>query len=502
NMALNSYVTADGREIGRAQGVQAEACGIEATTDMNPVLIKPTGDMHSQIVVHGKPYQHLSAMKYREDFLPVAKPIVMDALNRLRDEYQLVVMEGAGSPAEINLKQRDIVNMNLAGWAEAPVILVGDIDRGGVFAFLVGTLELLEPEERARVKGFIINKFRGDLELLRPGLDWLEQRTGIPVLGVLPFLPDLEIEAEDSVILDSYASTLKQGRDIDIAVIRYPRISNFTDFDMLAAESDVSVRYVQRASELGEPDVIILPGSKDTISDLAFLREQELDGAIEQYMERSAHSQLVGICGGYQMLGDALLDPEAVESGKVKQSRGLGWLPLTTTFLPGKKTIRTAGHVLPDVPLSLYSTEPVVPVGGYEIHSGETVYSSQVGFGLVTTGSYDVAHTNDATSTANRGKEAKSLFLVESADGGERTEGICRVDGRVFGTYLHGLFNSDAYRRAWLDGIRQAKGLEPMAATFSAAARREMAFNRLADHVRRHLDMDQIYEIASLPKNP
>lgn len=503
NMALNSYVTADGREIGRAQGVQAEACGIEATTDMNPVLIKPTGDMHSQIVVHGKPYQHLSAMKYREEFLPVARPIVMEALNRLRDEYDLVVLEGAGSPAEINLKQRDIVNMNLAGWAEAPVILIGDIDRGGVFAFLVGTLELLEPEERARVKGFIINKFRGDLELLRPGLDWLEQRTGIPVLGVLPFLPDLEIEAEDSVILDSYASVPKQGRDIDIAVIRYPRISNFTDFDMLDAEPDVSVRYVQRAAELGEPDVIILPGSKDTISDLAFLREQGLDGAIEQHLERSAHSQLVGICGGYQILGDALLDPEAVESGKVKRSRGLGWLPLTTTFLPGKKTIRTTGHVLPDASLRLYSTEPVIPVGGYEIHSGETVYSSQAGFGLESSNSDTVANSHGTTgSIDNREKEAMSLFLVESADGGERTEGVCRVDGRVFGTYLHGLFNSDEYRRAWLDGVRQAKGLEPLAATFSAAARRERAFDRLADHVRGHLDTDQIYEIAGLPKNP
>lgn len=503
NMALNSYVTADGREIGRAQGVQAEACGIEATTDMNPVLIKPTGDMHSQIVVHGKPYQHLSAMKYREEFLPMAQPIVMKALNRLRDEYDLVVLEGAGSPAEINLKQRDIVNMNLAGWAEAPVILVGDIDRGGVFAFLVGTLELLEPEERARVKGFIINKFRGDPELLRPGLDWLEQRTGIPVLGVLPFLPDLEIEAEDSVILDSYASMPKQGRDIDIAVIRYPRISNFTDFDMLAAEPDVSVRYVQRAAELGEPDVIILPGSKDTISDLAFLREQGLDGAIEQYMEGSTHSQLVGICGGYQMLGDVLLDPEAVESGTVKQSRGLGWLPLTTTFLPGKKTIRTAGQVLPNVPLSLYSTEPVIPVGGYEIHSGETVYSSQAGYELESSNSDTVVNSNDvARNSASREKEATSLFLVQSVDEEERMEGICRIDGRVFGTYLHGLFNSDGYRRAWLDGIRQAKGLEPLAATFSTATKRETAFDRLANHVRGHLDMDQIYEIAGLPKNP
>lgn len=265
NMALNSYVTADGQEIGRAQGIQAEACGIAATTDMNPVLIKPTGDMHSQIVVHGRPYRHLSASDYREEFLPKAKPLVMEALSRLRDKHGIVVIEGAGSPAEINLKQRDIVNMNLAEWADAPVILVGDIDRGGVFAFLVGTLELLEPHERARVKGFIINKFRGDLSLLQPGLDWLEQRTGIPVLGVLPFLPDLDIEAEDSVVLDTYPAHPEQApsKELDIAVIRYPHISNFTDFDPLAAEPDVSLRYVSKLSELGHPDAVILPGTKD-----------------------------------------------------------------------------------------------------------------------------------------------------------------------------------------------------------------------------------------------
>lgn len=294
NMALNSYVTPDGREIGRAQGVQAEACGIAATTDMNPVLIKPTGDMHSQIVVHGQPLKRLSAADYREKFLPEAKPLVMDALNRLRRQYDIVLMEGAGSPAEINLKQRDIVNMNLAGWADAPVILVGDIDRGGVFAFLVGTLELLEPEERARVKGFIINKFRGDLSLLQPGLDWLERRTGIPVLGVLPYLPDLDVEAEDSVVLDTYPSAAESAGEqaaVDIAVIRYPRISNFTDFAPLAAEPDVSLRYVDKPADLGQPDAIILPGTKDTIGDLSFLREQGWDLAIRRHMELREHAR-------------------------------------------------------------------------------------------------------------------------------------------------------------------------------------------------------------------
>ncbi|KAI7258141.1 hypothetical protein KC345_g10618, partial [Hortaea werneckii] len=242
NMALNSYVTADGKEIGRAQGMQAEAFGITATSDMNPILLKPSGEMSAQIVVHGVPHAALSAREYREKFLPEAKGTVMDALGRLREAYDIVLMEGAGSPAEINLKARDIVNMNLAGWADAPVLLVADIDRGGVFAFIVGTLELLEPHERARVKGFIINKFRGDVSLLQPGLDWLEERTGIPVLGVLPFLPQLRIEAEDSVVLDGTSGRLRGDslKELDIAVIRYPRISNFTDFDPLEDEPDAA----------------------------------------------------------------------------------------------------------------------------------------------------------------------------------------------------------------------------------------------------------------------
>lgn len=483
NMALNSYVTPDGREIGRAQGIQAEACGIAATTDMNPVLIKPTGDMHSQIVVHGRPYQHLSASSYREEFLPQAKPLVMEALGRLRVKHGIVVMEGAGSPAEINLKQRDIVNMNLAEWADAPVILVGDIDRGGVFAFLVGTLELLEPQERARVKGFIINKFRGDLSLLQPGLDWLERRTGIPVLGVLPFLKDLEIEAEDSVVLDTYAtgSDKAAGKELDLAVIRYPRISNFTDFDPLFAEPDVSIRYVSKPSELGRPDAVILPGTKDTIGDLEFLRSQGLEEAICRLLEAGASFQLIGICGGYQMLGEQLHDPEAVESGEPRSAMGLGLLPLSTTFLPGKKTVRVQGRTIEGQPVPLSPSDRQLPVEGYEIHAGST----------------------------RRLRDISPLFTLQAdvtepgaAAADPHLEGAARADGRVFGTYLHGVFHNDAWRRAWLDGLRAAKGLEPLGVTFASSSRKEEAFDRLADQVRSHLRMDLVYDIAGIRPQP
>lgn len=472
NMALNSYVTPGGKEIGRAQGIQAEACGIPATTDMNPILLKPTGEMRSQVVVHGKPFRDLSAAGYRENFLPVAKPLVMEALERLRNQYDIVVMEGAGSPAEINLKHRDIVNMNLAEWADAPVILAADIDRGGVFAFLVGTLELLEPQERARVKGFVINKFRGDLALLQPGLEWLEQKTGIPVLGVLPFLPDLDIEAEDSVALDSYRTSPEAGRDLDIAVIRYPRVSNFTDFDILAAEPDVSLRYVQKLSQLGNPDVVILPGSKNTIGDLEFLRDQGLDAEIRDLLEQRPHMRLVGICGGYQMLGKKLHDPDGVESEEPRHADGLGWLPLETTFLAGKTTELVHGTaVASSLHLSSGLAENDIPVSGYEIHAGRT----EVG--------------EDDTN------RFPPVFEIRDENGDLRKEGCSTPDGKIFGTYLHGVFHNDAWRRAWLNRVRSDKGLAPLPAQISAAARKEAAFDRLADHVGRHLDMSRIYSM-------
>lgn len=478
NMALNSYVTADGKEIGRAQGMQAEAVGITATSDMNPILLKPSGAMSAQIVVHGVPHSTLSAKDYRNKFLPEAKKTVLEALGRLRETYDVVLIEGAGSPAEINLKDRDIVNMNLAGWADAPVLLIADIDRGGVFAFLVGTLELLEPHERERVKGFIINKFRGDLSLLQSGLDWLEQRTGIPVLGVLPYLPELRIEAEDSVVLEGASGRKREdnGKDLDIAVIRYPRISNFTDFDPLEDEPDTAVRYVTRAEELGTPDVILLPGTKNTGADLNFLREQGFPAAIS-YALRSGTHQLVGICGGYQMLGGKLLDPYAVESVEPGESEGLGYLPLSTVFLQHKTTVRVRGSLALEHPLKLQvaavGCNPMEwPVEGYEIHMG--------------------------TTTNHEPSSVRTLFTLIDSEERIVSEGWGTLDGQVWGTYMHGLFHNDELRRAWLDGLRAAKGLEILGKTFSAAELREEQFDRLADATRQSLDMAKIYEIMGL----
>lgn len=487
NMALNSYVTEDGKEIGRAQGVQAEACGIEATTDMNPILIKPVKDMHSQIVVHGVPYAYMSASDYRKDFLPTAKQTVMDALNRLRDTYDIVLMEGAGSPAEINLKDRDIVNMNLAGWADAPVLLISDIDRGGVFASLVGTIELLEPHEVQRIRGFIINKFRGDLSLLQPGLDWLEERTGIPVLGVLPYLPDIRIEAEDSVVLDKKPKRSAEDKELDIAVIRYPRISNFTDTDALAVEPDVSVRYVTKAGQLGVPDAIILPGTKDTIGDLMELRARGLEEDIQQAMN-TGRTQLVGICGGYQMLGTALFDPEAVESGLPQQAEGLGWLALSTTFLKEKQTVRVQGTLSNHCPI-LLSTAPdsssasKPSIEGYEIHMGVTEYITE-----------PYAPTDQTLNLS----EMKTLFHIRRGKGTAFEEGWGTTDGKVWGTYLHGVFDNDRFRRCWLDGLRQAKGLAPLESTFTVHEAKEREFDRVAEVVRAHLDMEQIYRIMGM----
>ena len=479
NMALNSYVTMEGKEIGRAQGVQAEACGILATTDMNPILIKPIKDMHSQIVIHGVPEMQISAMDYRTHFLPKAKTIVLDALDRLREEYDIVVMEGAGSPAEINLKDRDIVNMNLAGWADAPVVLIADIDRGGVFASLVGTLELLEPHEVKRIKGFIINKFRGDLELLKPGLEWLEARTGIPVLGVLPYIQDLRIEAEDSVVLDELQYRTLPKRELDIAVIRYPRISNFTDFDALGWEPDVGVRYVNSVHELGTPDVIILPGTKDTISDLSFLKDRGLDQVILDQVHNRG-TQLVGICGGYQMLGEWLYDPHAVE-GHVQEAEGLGLLPLTTTFLHQKRTVRVSGQLTQGHPLLLHPSSNHKPlIEAYEIHMGVTK----------PTGSSDHYTFRSIFSL-----EQDQAGSEESAVSSVHEEGAGTPDGSVWGTYLHGLFDNDELRRSWLDGVRLKKNLAPISVTFKAQERKFDEFDRVADIVRNHLDLGRIYEI-------
>ncbi|NIK68656.1 cobyric acid synthase [Paenibacillus sp. BK720] len=460
NMALNSYVTLDGKEIGRAQGVQAEACGIAATTDMNPILIKPTGEMKAQIVVHGRPLEEMSAWRYREEYIPLAEGIVREALDRLRAEHDIIVLEGAGSPAEINLKDRDIVNMRMAQWADAPVVLVADIDRGGVFASIVGTMELLEEDERSRVKGFIINKFRGDISLLQSGLDWLEERTGIPVLGVIPYLPRLDIEAEDSVVLEKRADQdADKNKEIDIAVIRLPRISNFTDCDPLEAEPDVLLRYAGSVDELGHPDIILIPGSKNTLEDLLFLRKTGLADAIAKHVAEGRW--LAGICGGYQMLGRKLHDPYQVESAQI-EANGLGYLPLATAFYPDKRTERVSGAVAkghPDWPaMQGFAIE------GYEIHMGQTTPLAQV----------------------------HPLLTING-----QPEGAVSEDGLVFGTYVHGIFHNDDFRRQYLNMVRARKNLAPIEEILRFRSRQLEAFDRLAAHVRAHLDMEKVYGILN-----
>jgi cobyric acid synthase CobQ len=466
NMSLNAYVTWDGKEIGRAQGMQADACRIPATTDMNPILLKPSGMMTSQVVVHGVPLRDYDARAYREQYLAEAEPIVRASLARLRESHDLVLLEGAGSPAEVNLKDRDIVNMRMAEWADAPVLLAADIDRGGVFASIVGTMAILEPHERDRVAGFIINKFRGDVTLLKPGLDWLEERTGKPVLGVIPYLPDLGLEDEDSLSLDrrSLAADRHEGERLDIAVLRLPRISNFTDFDPLQAESDVAVRYVTTADQLGNPDAVIIPGSKNTAEDLLHLRETGIAAKLERYKQAGGH--IVGICGGYEMMGRTLSDPERIESEHASLP-GFGWLPIDVTFEPRKRTVRVAGFAEHPGTAERHS------LIGYEIHMGRA---------------------EAADSSVIR------PFLVHAVvEGNEQVpyeqpyrEGAASEDGKLWGTFMHGVLHNDSFRRAWLNKLRGDRGWIPLQASLRFFERREAAFDRLADHVRAHLDMDRI----------
>ncbi len=449
NMSLNSYITVDGREIGRAQGIQAEAAGIEATTNMNPILIKPTRDQEAQIVVHGEPIQNMQAFQYRQDFFETGLRVVKEAYNSLASEYDCIVLEGAGSPAEVNLNDREMVNMRVARIADAPVILVGDIDKGGVFASLVGTLQLLKEADRARVVGVIINKFRGDLSLLQPGLDWFETYTGIPVLGVVPYLENLEIDGEDSLSLQKYEGE-KEENELDIAVLSYPRISNFTDIDPLRLEWDCRVRFVRKPSDLQTPDILILPGSKNTIEDLQWLRQQGFEPYIKEAQKRGAF--IVGICGGYQMLGQHLFDPHYVESPN-EQVEGLAYLPIETTLTKKKKTIRVTGE-------SFLNAENMIPLEGYEIHMGETCYTESV-----------------------------QPFAVLNGE----QEG-CLVKN-ILGTYLHDVFHNDVFRRTYLNRIRNQKGLSSIEETMNIKEEKEKQFVRLSSHIRSTVNINQLYDV-------
>lgn len=451
NMALNSYVTADGAEMGRAQVMQAEACGREPDVDMNPILLKPTGDSSSQVIVSGRVVANMGARDYF-DYKVQLIPEIRSALNRLSEDNDIIVIEGAGSPAEINLKQNDIVNMGMAEIADAPVLLVGDIDRGGVFAQLLGTVDLLEPSERERVKGLIINKFRGDKTLLDPGIDMIEDMSGIPVVGVLPYMY-LHLEDEDSL-----SERFDKHRDapVKIGVIRLPHISNYTDFDMFEQIDDLAVEYITAPGQIRNMDMIILPGTKNTISDMNWLRTTALADAVKEYA--ASGRPVMGICGGYQMLGICISDPDDTEAGG--STEGLGLLPVSTLMRESKSTRQSSGRVVEAT--GLFKALAGVTYSGYEIHMGETT-------------------ATDETCTE---------FTADET-------GMCRDN--IYGTYIHGFFDERKILSAVVSALADAKGISVDTEHIrDRKSMREADFDLLADTLREYMDMDGIYAMMGI----
>ena len=489
NMALNSFITADGLEMGRAQVVQAEAAGIGPDARMNPILLKPTTDVGSQVIVRGVAQGNMTAREYYRNKRALL-PVVRETYASLAAEYDIIVIEGAGSPAEVNLREDDLVNMGMAAIADAPVLLVGDIDRGGVFAQLLGTIELLEPEERARIQGLIINKFRGDKTILDPGLDILEARTGKAVLGVVPYL-DVALEDEDSL-----STALEQRQTeggIDIAVIRLPRISNFTDFTALATEPGVSVRYVSSVRELGEPDVLILPGTKSTIRDLDWLRSTGLEAKILQKQARG--TLILGICGGFQMLGTEVVDVEGVEGPAGARARGLGLLPLRTEFETEKT--RTQTSLVLEGLTDEFAALNGQRVDGYEIHMGRTTPDRRTP-DAVPRGDVPEAQAAPAAVALDLqlAGQGDAMVSAGSASGAATTSCIYAQAGNVFGTYLHGFFDSDGLRNAFVERLCQRKGIDPGdREVVNYEAFKEAQFAKLSAALRASLDMARIYEI-------
>ena len=468
NMSNNSYVTADGGEIGRAQAVQADAAGVDARVEMNPVLLKPEADHISQVVVMGRPMISAKARDYF-GLKPQLWEAVHTSLDSLREDFDIVVAEGAGSPAEINLKATEIVNMRVALYANAPVLLCGDIDRGGVFASLVGTLELLEPEERDIVKGLVINKFRGDPGLLTDGITWLEERTGIPVAGLIHHYRDIHIPEEDSVALDHSTGGTSQSV-LDVAVLRLPHIANFDDFDPLSRHPGVDLRYVDSLAQLGRPDLVIIPGTKTTIPDLAWMNDQGLSKAVKEL--HAGGAAVVGICGGYQMLGTKVSDPEQIESS-ITELEGLGLMELTTVFEGSKETHRINGKVTGAS--GLLAGAAGMPVSGYEIHMGRTM-----------------------------GEGISTPFLIEdradvSVTGPGDPEGALNASGNVMGTYIHGLFHNGELRNEILKVLARRKGVSLPDTPSGLDLDRE--YDKLADWVRSSMDMELIYRLSGLSRD-
>ena len=454
NMSLNSFVTRNGLEMGRAQVTQAQAAGLEPDVRMNPVLLKPTGDRRSQVIVEGKAIGTMTAMEYHQ-YKPALRKRIREIYDSLEASVDCVILEGAGSPAEINLREGDIVNMSMARSADAPVILVGDIDLGGVFASLLGTVMLLTEEERRRVKGVIINKFRGDVRILEPGLRMLEDRIHIPVLGVVPWM-DVELEDEDSVT-ERFRRQSGAG-DVDVAVVKLRHISNFTDFQSLALQPGCRLRYAEHAGDLRKADLIVLPGTKNTIEDLIDLRNRGMDSAIIRHARSGG--MVVGVCGGYQMLGNRLSDPARSESN-IPEAAGLGLLDMDVVFEPEKRTVQSVGKVT--AASGWLSGHRGLTIDGYEIHAGRNIYG------------------------------AHALPWLQTSGG---TDGIMNARGNVLGSYLHGLFDDGQLFAALAAHIREERGIpgtaqEPVCfETF-----REKEFDRIAAIVRSSVDMEAIRRI-------
>ncbi len=453
NMALNAYVAPSGGEMGYAQAVQAWAAGIKPWVEMNPILLKPQGDSTSQVIIRGKAVGTTTASDYYEQYFERGWEAITESLHRLAAEFDVIVCEGAGSPAEVNLKHRDLTNMRVAKYLNAATILIVDIDRGGCFAHVVGTLALLDPDERALIKGIVINKFRGQLSILQPGIEWLEEYTGIPVLGVLPWSENL-LPAEDSLSLLERRSR-KDQQEVSLAIIRLPRIANFTDFDPLDAEPTVGVKYVGLEDRLGYPDAVILPGSKTTLSDLQALHSSGMAKKIHDFV--AAGGTVFGVCGGFQMLGDRIADPDGLE-GEEGEQIGLQLLPVRTTITPDKVTRQRTC-------LSHYPHEGLV-VEGYEIHQGKTQWL-----------------TNRRTKPADL---PQALFDDASL-------GMVDASHSVWGCYLHGIFDNGPWRRTWLNHLRQRRGLLSLPTGVpNYREQREIMLNDLANLVEQHLDLTAI----------
>ena len=462
NMSLNSFVTPEGGEMGRAQVLQAQACGVAPHVMMNPILLKPEADSQSQVIVQGKVWEKQEAQEYFTK-MAVLWEKVKASYELLAKSYEVIVIEGAGSAAEMNLRDRDIVNWPVAHMADAAVILVADIDRGGVFAQVIGTMDLLAPEERKRVIGIVINKFRGDLTLFDDGVKIIEERTGVPVLGVVPYLKNLELDQEDSVAIERFRMTPFQPDTVNIAVVLLPHMSNFTDFNQLAAESDVALRYVASPNELYGADVIILPGSKTTIADLDYVRKAGFGEALMTQEQQG--KEVIGICGGFQMLGKEIADPQQIETGG--SAKGLGLLEIETKLLAHKQTVQVRALAIEK------SWEHDSVVEGYEIHIGVTT----------------------------RTKAVSPCFQIFTGDGHSssepcepRDDGGMRADGLVWGTYIHGVFDQPAFRRQWLNRIRIRKNLSPLDVRISQTVSNRMAhaLDRWADHVEKHMNLSPI----------